>query len=55
MFVVIGSTTADLLVLSQEPLANPGGEGFQRMNIACPRSTLERALQMLEQAVSELS
>ena len=33
MFVVIGSTTADLLVLSQEPLANPGGEGFQASNL----------------------
>jgi cystathionine beta-lyase len=36
-------------------LFGPGGEGFQRMNIACPRSTLKRALQMLEQAVNELS
>ena len=33
MFVVIGSTTADLLVLSQAPLAIPGGEGFQASNL----------------------
>ena len=29
----------------------PGGAGFQRMNIACPRTTLEAALKRLEQAV----
>lgn len=27
------------------------GEGFERVNIACPRATLEQALQQLEQAV----
>lgn len=26
------------------PVFGPGGEGFQRMNIACPRATLESAL-----------
>jgi len=29
-----------------------GGEGFQRMNIACPRATLLEALERLEQAIS---
>jgi cystathionine beta-lyase len=29
----------------------PGGEGFQRVNIACPRSTLEKAFTRLEAAV----
>lgn len=29
----------------------PSGSGFQRVNIACPRSTLEKALQQLEQAI----
>lgn len=29
----------------------PGGEGFTRMNIACPRSTLNEALRRLEEAV----
>jgi sugar/nucleoside kinase (ribokinase family) len=33
MFVIIGTTTADLLILSQEPLANAGGEGFQTSNL----------------------
>jgi cystathionine beta-lyase len=28
-----------------------GGEGFQRINIACPRSVLEKALIQLEQAI----
>ncbi len=32
----------------------PGGEGFERINIACPRSILEQALQRIEKAVSRL-
>ena len=28
-----------------------GGEGFQRMNLACPRSILEEALQRIEKAI----
>ncbi|SFG29534.1 cystathione beta-lyase [Desulfotomaculum arcticum] len=32
----------------------PGGEGFQRFNLACPRSVLQQALERLEQAVGEL-
>ncbi len=32
----------------------PGGEGFQRMNVACPRATLIRALEQLEAAVNTL-
>ncbi|MCR4393657.1 MAG: pyridoxal phosphate-dependent aminotransferase [Dehalococcoidales bacterium] len=35
-------------------LFGPGGSGFQRMNIACPRSILEEALNRLEAAVKEL-
>ena len=31
-----------------------GGEGFQRINIACPRSVLEKALNQIEQAVNQL-
>lgn len=30
------------------------GEGFERINIACPRKTLQQALEKLEQAVKEL-
>lgn len=30
------------------------GEGFMRLNVACPRVTLERALKQLEQAVMDL-
>ena len=30
----------------------PGGEGFTRMNIACPRATLQEALTRIEQAVN---
>lgn len=32
----------------------PGGEGFQRVNIACPRTVLLQALEQLERAVAEL-
>jgi cystathionine beta-lyase len=32
-------------------LFGAGGSGFQRMNIACPRSTLEEALHRIEKAV----
>ncbi len=32
----------------------PGGEGFQRMNIACPRSILTEALERLETAVNKI-
>ncbi len=32
----------------------PGGEGFQRFNLACPRSVVEEALRRLEQAVNSL-
>jgi cystathionine beta-lyase len=31
-----------------------GGSGFQRMNIACPRSILEEALYRIEIAVNSL-
>jgi cystathionine beta-lyase len=31
-----------------------GGAGFQRMNIACPRATLEEALRRIERAVNDL-
>ncbi len=31
----------------------PGGTGYQRMNFACPRSTLEKALDQLKQAVDK--
>ena len=31
-----------------------GGEGFMRMNIACPRSTLEKALTQIKTAVESL-
>jgi cysteine-S-conjugate beta-lyase len=32
----------------------PGGAGFERMNIACPRSTLEEALHRIKGAVDDL-
>jgi len=32
-----------------------GGSGFQRINIACPRSILEKALHLLEQAAISVS
>jgi cysteine-S-conjugate beta-lyase len=37
--------------LSDGALFGPGGEGFQRINIACPRSLLKMGLEQLEKAV----
>jgi cystathionine beta-lyase len=42
------------LGLSEGSTFGPGGEGFQRMNIGCPRSLLEQALTKLEQACASL-
>jgi cystathionine beta-lyase len=35
------------------PTFGPGGEGFQRMNIACPRSTLETALERFHKIIGD--
>lgn len=42
------------LWLDDGPLFGAGGEGFQRMNIACPRATLEEAMHRLKRAVAAL-
>jgi cysteine-S-conjugate beta-lyase len=39
------------LWLDSGAMFGAGGEGFERINIACPRATLEKALLQLEQAV----
>lgn len=41
------------LLLEPGPIFGTGGSGFQRMNIACPRSRLMEALERLEKAVRE--
>ncbi|OQX97364.1 MAG: cystathionine beta-lyase, partial [Bacteroidetes bacterium 4572_117] len=40
--------------LSPGELFGPGGEGFQRMNIACSRSILIKALDQLGEALAGL-
>jgi cystathionine beta-lyase len=40
--------------LDDGQIFGPGGEGFQRMNIACPKSILTKALTRIERAVKEL-
>jgi len=42
------------LWLDSGTIFGAGGEGFQRINIACPRSILEKALIQIEQAVNQL-
>lgn len=42
------------LWLNQGDMFGVGGDGFQRMNVACPRATLERALELLAAAVDAL-
>ncbi|MCC8182197.1 MAG: pyridoxal phosphate-dependent aminotransferase [Clostridiales bacterium] len=39
------------LWLDSGAIFGPAGEGFQRINVACPRATLEQALERLKQAV----
>ena len=42
------------LALNEGTTFGKEGEGFMRLNIACPRATLECALKQLEQAVISL-
>ncbi len=39
------------LALNDGPMFGPGGEGFQRMNLACPRAVLRQALDRLKAAL----
>ncbi|MBN1837762.1 MAG: pyridoxal phosphate-dependent aminotransferase [Spirochaetales bacterium] len=39
--------------LDDGPIFGTGGEGFQRINLACPRATLEDALQRIANALAE--
>jgi len=39
------------LGLHDGPWFGPGGEGFQRMNVACPQSYLEKGLNQLKEAM----
>jgi len=38
--------------LDEGELFGPEGEGFERFNIACPRSILEEALERIKAAVN---
>ena len=42
------------LALNEGTTFGKEGEGFMRLNVACPRATLEKALRQLEQAVTDL-
>lgn len=42
------------LALNDGFIFGPGGEGFQRFNLACARSVVEEALLRLEQAINQL-
>lgn len=42
------------LWLDSGSIFGPAGEGFQRINVACPRATLEQALEQLKRAVLEV-
>lgn len=39
------------LWLDSGAMFGPDGEGFERINIACPRATVEKALKQLEAAI----
>ena len=42
------------LGLNDGPVFGPGGSGFQRMNVACPRSTVEEGMRRLESAINAM-
>ena len=42
------------LLLNDGSMFGPGGEGYMRLNIGCPRSTLETAMNALKKAVNSL-
>jgi len=42
------------LLLNDGSMFGPGGEGYMRLNIGCPRSTLEEAMKALKKAISSL-
>ena len=54
-----GKTLDDFIVneaglwLDDGEIFGPGGEGFQRINIACPAATLKQALEQLEAALKK--
>ena len=39
------------LLLNDGTMFGPGGEGFMRLNVGCPRTTLEKAFVQLEKAI----
>jgi cystathionine beta-lyase len=39
------------LALNDGEMFGPGGEGFMRLNVGCPRQLLTQALSQLEQAI----
>lgn len=43
------------LALNDGEMFGPGGEGFMRLNVGCPRSIIERGLNQLSRAVTHLS
>lgn len=42
------------LALNDGEMFGKEGKGFMRMNVACPRVTLERAMKQLEEAVARM-
>ena len=40
--------------MNEGAMFGPGGEGFMRMNLACPRATIEKAADMIENAINRL-
>lgn len=38
--------------MNEGSMFGPGGEGFMRMNLACPRSVIEKAMDNIEAAIS---
>jgi cystathionine beta-lyase len=43
------------IALDEGKLFGSGGEGFQRINVACPKSILEETMQRIKKAVDQRS
>jgi len=41
------------LALNDGSMFGSGGEGYMRLNVGCPRATLEQALERLKNAVKK--
>jgi len=42
------------VAINEGSMFGPGGEGFIRMNVGCPKATVEKALNQIKLAINDL-